>query len=100
MHCWRRYFKTSQDHRVGRERFQSATRLRVRPEMEATSLNRHKIVFSAEISERTVHDFLVILEEMREQRAELVTIGMNSNGGNVVAGMLLHNMLKSMPYEV
>jgi ATP-dependent Clp protease protease subunit len=68
--------------------------------MDPVLLNHHKIVFSAEINERNVHDFIHLLEELREQEAELVTIGMNSNGGNVVAGMLLHNILRSMPYDL
>jgi ATP-dependent Clp protease, protease subunit len=68
--------------------------------MDEASRNHHKIVFSAEISERTVHNFILVLEELREQGAEVVTIGLNSNGGNVVAGMMLHNILKAMPYEL
>lgn len=60
----------------------------------------HTILFSADITPLAANNFINILTQLGQNGCTKLTIGINSSGGNVVAGVLLYNALMAMPYPV
>src|ERR1700689_5037312 len=60
----------------------------------------HYVVFTAEITPLTANNFITLLTDLIPQNPDKLIISMNSQGGNVVAGISVYNMLKAMPYPI
>jgi ATP-dependent Clp protease protease subunit len=60
----------------------------------------HTIIFSANIDAPAATDFIRLLSQLQQAQATRVTIAMNSGGGHVQSGILLYNVLRSMPFEI
>jgi len=63
-------------------------------------MTEHTILFSSDISPQSANNFAAILSGLAQNRATKLILGINSPGGNVVAGMLLYHTLVAMPFEV
>jgi ATP-dependent Clp protease protease subunit len=63
-------------------------------------VTEHTIIFSADITPQSVNNFTNIIVNLAQGGATNVTIGMNSNGGNVVAGVMLYNTLCAVPFTL
>lgn len=65
-------------------------------------MTEHTILFSTDISQQAANNFINVLAHLAQQQPQTtrLILGINSNGGNVVAGVLLHNALLAMPFEV
>ncbi len=62
--------------------------------------NEMTILFSSDITPNAVNNFAGVLAAYAANGVTRLIIGMNSSGGNVVAGVFLHNTLRTMPFEV
>jgi ATP-dependent protease ClpP protease subunit len=58
------------------------------------------VLFSSDITPGAANNFAQILGGMAGDGTTRLIIGMNSSGGNVVAGLFLHNTLSTMPFEI
>jgi ATP-dependent Clp protease, protease subunit len=63
-------------------------------------MSDHYVIFSTGIDGVVANNFTKLLNDLRLKNATRVIIGMNSNGGNVVAGFAMYNMMLAMPYAI
>lgn len=65
-----------------------------------TVSNERAILFSADISPESANKFASILADYAIAGVTKLTLAMNSPGGNVGAGVFLHNVMTTMPYDI
>lgn len=58
------------------------------------------VLFSADISPVTANNFAGLLANYALEGITKLTLAMNSPGGNVGAGVFLHNVMRTMPYPI
>jgi ATP-dependent protease ClpP protease subunit len=60
----------------------------------------HTILFSSDIDVPKANEFIQLLAQLQHQGATRVQLAINSGGGHVQSGILLYNVLRSMPFEI
>lgn len=63
-------------------------------------MSRHCLMFYAGIDNVRCANLLTYLVDLQRGGATKLTIAMSSPGGNVNAGITMHNHLRSMPFEI
>lgn len=63
-------------------------------------MSEHHILFSSPINVNTVNEFAQLIVQIQQQGATKVYIAMHSPGGQVISGIMMYNLLKSLPLEV
>ena len=63
-------------------------------------MTEQTILFSSDVTPAAANNFASVLTTLAQAGATKLVLGVNSGGGNVVAGIFLHNLLVSMPFEI
>lgn len=63
-------------------------------------MSEHHVLFTGEINPASSNNFIVTLVNLIAQKADRVTIAINSSGGNVISGIAMHNAMLAMPYPI
>jgi len=63
-------------------------------------MSEYYLMFSAAIDQNSSNNFLAYLVGLQIERATKLTIGMSTQGGNVVCGITMYNHMLSMPFEI
>lgn len=62
--------------------------------------NERAVLFSSDISPASANNFANILASYALDGVTKLTLAINSPGGNVGAGVFLHNVMSTMPYHI
>jgi ATP-dependent protease ClpP protease subunit len=63
-------------------------------------VTEHCLIFSAEVDQRVTNMVVAYLVELQIAGATKLTLAISSQGGNVVSGVTIYNVLMSMPYVI
>ena len=63
-------------------------------------MTQHCIYFSTDITQEKTNDFAKFITEIQRKDAQKLTMAFNSIGGNVNAGIMMHNLIRSLPNKV
>jgi len=63
-------------------------------------MTEHCLIFSAEVDQRVTNVLVAYLVELQLIGATKLTLAISSQGGNVVSGVTIYNLLMSMPFVI